>query len=242
VARCVSAGRGHSTTDMTCTCSKSEYETTEITIRVLADGDPLPTTEAYSAAATTNGEAKQTTIATYASRQSKRLRTGTSKRREHRLTIRKSTTVKALKLQVPSPVPFFLSVYSPIASRAQIQDELQIPTICQRLFRAGDELLENSVALGALGVLARDVLDLREEREDVDLLDTDDAAPRARDEGRGFGGTLLGGDFAPSDAESRSASERPSSPVEPDLKQCHTCTLLNPHTALSCSVCESPFT
>ncbi|KAI0032221.1 cysteine proteinase [Vararia minispora EC-137] len=204
---------------------KSAYESTEITVRVLAEGDPLPTPESYRAA-TMNGDAKQTPQ-TYASRQSKRLRTGT-RRREHKLTISKSTTVKALKLQIFS--------------------ELQIPTICQRLFRAGEELLDNSISLGTLGVLAHDVLELREESEDQDLLDvTSDGENGRREEGRGFGGTLLGGDFLPSESgtltSSRSASERGSSPPEDSggFKQCGACTLRNPLNAVACSVCDTPF-
>jgi len=82
---------------------KTDYDLTEITIRVLGGEDPDPTPDTY----TKNPvmiDSRQTTILTYRSRnaepqrQSKRIRT--VKRRVRRIGISKSMSVKDIKLQV----------------------------------------------------------------------------------------------------------------------------------------------
>ncbi len=73
---------------------------------------------------------------------------------------------------------------------------MSIPTICQRLFYREVELEDNEVTVADLSILANDVLDLREESEVHDLDSDIEVSPptkRKREEGGGFGGTLLGG-------------------------------------------------
>ncbi|TFY67092.1 hypothetical protein EVG20_g4062 [Dentipellis fragilis] len=203
---------------------KSDYDMTEVTIRILGVDDPNPTPETFLTASqrpnTVNGS-RQTTITTYASRhfgpqrQSKRLRKATA-RRERRLCISKTMSVKDIKLL--------------------IQEQMDVPTICQRLFYQGHELLDNEVTVPTLGILANDVLDLREESEDVDLLDESDSeVPRKkrRDEGGGFGGTLLSGDPTSEDPPSEHTASPPTSGT------CPACTFENLPTAPICSICET---
>jgi hypothetical protein len=134
----------------------------------------------------------------------------------------------------------------------QIQEILDIPTICQRLFHNGKELLDNEPTLGELGVLAHDVLELREVREDEELLNASDnetsqssRRKAQRDEGRGFGGTLLGGGGGnvTESTLADSASERYASPfdLEDNYKACNVCTLRNSLMAAVCAACETPF-
>ncbi|KAI0321663.1 hypothetical protein OF83DRAFT_1168297 [Amylostereum chailletii] len=217
---------------------KSAYDITEVTVRILSAGDANPTPDTFVSSKppqSTPTESSQTTLTTYKSkfkvsgpqRQSKRIRSN-ARRRERRLGISKDMTVKEIKLM--------------------LQEELDIPTICQRLFYQGCELHDNGATVAVLGILANDVLDLREEREDVDLLDISDSEhqrSRRRDEGGGFGGTLLGGDI-PSDSITStyddSGTERTSSPPDMDTaKACSACTFRNPIPALACSMCETPF-
>ena len=69
-----------------------------------------------------------------------------------------------------------------------MQEELGIPTIYQHLYHHGRELDEHSATIGALGILANDVLDLREDSEDIDLLGSgsDHEARRAGEGGSAF--------------------------------------------------------
>ena len=62
------------------------------------------------------------------------------------------------------------------------------------MFYRGLELEDNAVTAESLGNLADDVLDLREEAEDNGTRtdsDTTHIKKKRREEGRGFGGTLL---------------------------------------------------
>lgn len=99
------------------------------------------------------------------------------------------------------------------------------------------------------GVLAGDLIYLREEAGDIDASDTPDLPPRKKRhrEEKGFGGTLLGrsspinGD---SHIDSTLTSEddvtvRESSQGEPDTKPCKACTFDNPYHSSACEVCES---
>lgn len=134
----------------------------------------------------------------------------------------------------------------------QLQEDLDIPTICQRLFYQGHELLDNEATVATLGVLSNDVFDLREVKEDVDLLDDSDTdrppAKRRREEGRAFGGTLLAGDFSsdreiPDDTGTEAGSERGSSVGFQDERgvgeeiACSICTFKNPSEAVACQMC-----
>jgi hypothetical protein len=127
-----------------------------------------------------------------------------------------------------------------------LQDELDIPTICQRLFYQGHELADNSASVAALSILANDVLDLREEEENEELLETDTEAPYQRREadGGGFSGTLLArgwtSESLPDDTMSdRTATSSPA-PVDTTTKPCPMCTFENPSSATTCEICEGP--
>lgn len=140
----------------------------------------------------------------------------------------------------------------------QLQDDMDIPTICQRLFYQGHELLDNQATVATLGVLSNDIFDLREVKEDEDLLnDSDTDRPptkRRREEGRAFGGTLLAGDFSsdrevPEDTATDLGSERGSSAGPQDQHDsstggggiaCSACTYVNPAEVGACEMCETP--
>lgn len=134
---------------------------------------------------------------------------------------------------------------------------MDIPTICQRLFYQGDELLDNEATVATLGVLSNDIFDLREVKEDEELLnDSDTDRPptkRRREEGRAFGGTLLAGDFSsdrevPEDSMTDLGSERGSSVGVQDLHgttaggaiACSACTYVNSAEMGACEMCETP--
>ncbi|KAH9173623.1 cysteine proteinase [Lactarius sanguifluus] len=208
---------------------KTDYELTEVTVRVLGSEDPDPTPETY----TRNPgpimvDNRQTSILTYRSRnaepqrQSKRIRT--VKRRVRRIGISKQMSVKDIKLL--------------------LQEDLSIPTICQRLFYRGRELTDSSASVATLGILANDVLDLREEQENEDLLDTDTEAPQQRREtdGGGFSGTLLARGWTSESMPDDTMSERTatSSPAPMDVvKPCSMCTFENVPLATICEICEA---
>ncbi|KAF4603807.1 hypothetical protein EYR38_004223 [Pleurotus pulmonarius] len=160
--------------------------------------------------------------ATYGSHQigarlSKRLRTAKDSGEKRRFSITKETTVKDIKIM--------------------IQTQMSIPTICQRLFYREVELEDNEVSVADLSILANDVLDLREESEvhDIDS-DTEVSPPtkRKREEGGGFGGTLLGGH------SSQPNSSREVTPQEDNFLSCRVCTFANAIDTEACSMCDTP--
>ena len=126
--------------------------------------------------------------------------------------------------------------------------------ISQRLFYRGKEINDSSATMLSLGILSNDLLDLKEESEDLTILtDTDDegtitgpATKRKRMEGQAFGGTLLG---SSSGFQSRSSpapppNSRPSS-VEVATKTdtgvaCPVCTYENVGGTTACDMCETP--
>lgn len=121
---------------------------------------------------------------------------------------------------------------------SQIQEELSIPTICQRLIYQEKELEDNGATVGTLGLLANDILDLRELDEVVEVNSDDDEPPlrkRRRDEGSGFGGTLLGNDSCWS-----SSPEQTPHPADRE-KACMACTFSNAFDASSCEICDTAF-
>lgn len=98
------------------------------------------------------------------------------------------------------------------------------------------------MTLVSLGIIANDVLDLREEAEDVDLINSDDEGSGQRaEEGRAFGGTLLGGGDVEQSTNISSSSSRPVTPFEPAEKQCPACTFVNPPDVLACTICDTLF-
>jgi len=133
-----------------------------------------------------------------------------------KLVVTKSMTVKEIKVQ--------------------LQKELNIPTICQRLFYGGHELDDNTATVASLQIYANDVIDLKEENEVHEISDSEEVPKsKRRDEG-GFGGTLLGR------TEGRSSSPPKPAPLPPPTeKACRTCTFSNPVDLLACGVCDTLF-
>ncbi|PPQ63065.1 hypothetical protein CVT24_005920 [Panaeolus cyanescens] len=156
-------------------------------------------------------------------RQSRRLRQIKENAEHRKILITKTTTVKEIKIA--------LSI------------EFSIPTICQRLYHGGNELGENEATVASLNILANDTLDLREVDETVEI-DTDSdetpAAKRRREEGEGFGGTLLGGGGGLDLACPRERDNGPTVSVALNIERaCPACTFVNVATAVACEMCES---
>ena len=121
----------------------------------------------------------------------------------------------------------------------QLDDELGIPVISQRLFYRGHELNDSSATMLSLGILSNDLLDLKEESEDITILtDSDCEAPcgingKKRTEGEAFGGTLLGS-YSYSSAPSSSQS------LAPLVIACSACTYENGAADVECAMCGTP--
>ncbi|KAJ7775067.1 hypothetical protein B0H16DRAFT_1672615 [Mycena metata] len=188
---------------------KTEWVTTEITIRKGSkDRSSEPSDPASS------GRNPSTYM--NGSRQSKRLRQGKEAVVTRKLTLSKSMTVKDIKVE--------------------IQKELNIPTICQRLFYGNDELDDNTATVASLRIFANSIIDLKEENEVHEISDSEEVPKRKkrRDEGGGFGGTVLG----------RTEAGSPPTPVEPlppTEKPCRACTFSNPIGSFACDLCNTPF-
>ncbi|KAK7693457.1 hypothetical protein QCA50_003025 [Cerrena zonata] len=115
----------------------------------------------------------------------------------------------------------------------EIQNVLDIPTIYQRLYFQGKELDDNAANVVMLGVMSNDTLYLKEEPEDVDMLDTDteDPLPKSKsDEGRGFGGTLLSSTASIGKVEVK---------TKPLVRSCSACTFENLPDAGVCEICDT---
>ncbi|CCM02089.1 uncharacterized protein FIBRA_04166 [Fibroporia radiculosa] len=211
--------------DECCQKRKLDYEVAEVIVRVLGANDPIPTVKSYSEESNQQVKRLDPPIAmTYGSRkagglrQSNRIRLGKNPIRRRRITITRMMTVKDIKVL--------------------IQEELNIPVISQQLFYRGQELDGSSLSVSSIGILSNDVLDLREQHEEINLLSDsdDDHGNKKRREGLGFGGTLLGGLATNDIAEPTSDHELRQATT---LKSCSTCTFDNDSEALVCAMCES---
>ncbi|KAJ7172277.1 hypothetical protein C8R46DRAFT_1175273 [Mycena filopes] len=190
---------------------KIEWVTTEITIRKGWKGRGSEDSE--------SSKHKRSEPVTYGSRQSKRLRQGREAVVTRKLTLTKSMTVKDIKVD--------------------IQKELNIPTICQRLFYGSDELEDNTATVASLQILANSIIDLKEENEVHEISDSEDVPrkKKRRDEGGGFGGTRLGRSSSPPKPVPPSPPTVPEAP--PTEKACSACTFSNPVDELECGMCSS---
>ncbi|KAJ7510074.1 cysteine proteinase [Mycena galericulata] len=191
-----------------CQQRKTNWITTEITVRTgkRAQGS-------HSLASESSTRKQEPITYTSGARQSKRLRLAKEGIQKTKLIVTKSMTVKEIKVE--------------------LQKELKIPTICQRLFYGGRELDDNTATVSSLQILANAIIDLQEENEVHEISDSEDVPKsKRRDEG-GFGGTLLGR------TEGRSSS--PPKPTAPTEKVCDTCTFSNPVDLLACGMCEKEF-
>ncbi|KAF7969279.1 hypothetical protein HWV62_27809 [Athelia sp. TMB] len=208
-----------------------EYDTTEITVRILTRQDPNPTPSTYTHYDAFDRQGKQKAPITYGrsavgTRQSTRIRHVRDKGGKRKLTISKQSTVKDIKVQ--------------------LQEQLDIPAVYQRLFHNGHELEDNARDAASLCILANDTLHLREELEDDTNATDHDTGPVKKqriEEGKAFGGTLLGGSSPPL---SRSPTEAVEMDIDPNLSQpitigptCSACTFVNTPEATTCDVCET---
>ncbi|KAL4247306.1 peptidase C19 family protein [Abortiporus biennis] len=213
---------------------RTTFDSTELTIRILRPSDPIPTPGTYSeqniAEEPTPGPS---TLHTYGSRkvgglrQSKRIRQGKAVNRRRKVLITRWMTVKELKIT--------------------LSEDMNIPTLYQRLFYRGTEIQDNDATLISLGIMSNDILDLKEEAEDVDMLNSDGeeegSHKRKADEGQGFGGTVLGASGSnPNNHEPVSSSHSSSpAPSSSTPKSCPACTFENPPDVLACTMCDTLF-
>ncbi|KAI0362032.1 cysteine proteinase [Trametes cingulata] len=208
---------------------RTSFDMTEITIRVLGPKDPIRTADSYSEEPLQPTKPVQTTLLTYSKRQnegyrkSRRIRQAKEYGKRRKITITKAMTVKDLKVM--------------------LNDELGIPVISQRLFYRGQELDDSSATMLSLGVLSNDLLDLKEENEDVNLLSDTDVdvdgttnGSKKRAEGQAFGGTLLGG----GSSFTYSSVPPSSSPSAVGPVACPACTYENAPAEVACAMCETP--
>ena len=133
---------------------------------------------------------------------------------------------------------------------SQLQTLLNIPTICQRLFYESRELDDGNATVASLGLLANDILEFQEQNEIHEITDSGDEGGTGikRDEGRGFGGTVLVGRPGSSRAADEStfdeqATVKESSlgnpPMDSEVKPCSACTFINPPDATFCDMCNT---
>ncbi|KDQ60999.1 hypothetical protein JAAARDRAFT_204773 [Jaapia argillacea MUCL 33604] len=204
---------------------KANFEEAAVTVRLLGPkDDPSECTLSRDQVKDVKRPSQPAAIlGTRGIRQSKRLRQVKVSGERRRVMITKSTTLKDIKLK--------------------LQDEFGVPTICQRLFHHSVELQDNSATVMTMGILSNDLLDLREVLEDESNLNSDaeggNDAKRRRDEGRGFGGTLLAGSATSDDGVSDGLQSRGSTPLNKEAQPCPVCTFDNTLDASICSVCDA---
>jgi ubiquitin carboxyl-terminal hydrolase 48 len=96
--------------------------------------------------------------------------------------------------------------------------------------------------VATLQLLANDVIDLREDEEVIEIDSDSDSKPiskRRREEGQGFGGTLLG----TTDSSWSSSPEQTPVPAvgSGSEKACLACTFSNTFDAVACQICDTIF-
>ncbi|KAI0086174.1 cysteine proteinase [Irpex rosettiformis] len=208
------------------------FDVIELTVCILVADDPDPTPETYAARTSEKSKLVQQTLITYGSRrggavrQSKRIRQVKESGRKRKFGVLRNMTLRELKIL--------------------IQDQMDIPTISQRLYYQGLELDDNEATIDSLGVLAGDSMDLREQAEDADLLDSNSESEsrqrkRRREEGQGFEGTLLGNGGHMSSGHSSQHEDDPEPGEFESGPRCPACTFQNTHETLACAMCDTMF-
>lgn len=99
---------------------------------------------------------------------------------------------------------------------------------------------DNSATVATLQLLANDVIDLREVEEVIEIDSDSDSRPvnkRRREEGQGFGGTLLG----TTDSSWSSSPEQVPPLGSGSEKPCLACTFSNTFDAVACQICDTIF-
>jgi hypothetical protein len=125
----------------------------------------------------------------------------------------------------------------------QLQKELQIPTISQRLWYAGTELDDNTATMESLGVLSGDTFELKEQYEDYGDLEVDDQDNEGsrkklrRDEGAAFSGTLLAGTLPNGPVAAQEVAVHGYTAQSSSI--CPACTFANLPDAGACDICET---
>ncbi|KAF9647555.1 cysteine proteinase [Thelephora ganbajun] len=196
-----------------------DYEEAEIAIRVHAPGERVPTQTSTNGSPKLDAAQYRSANGTITYRKSKRLRNGKSRVQRRRFVIKKSTTVKEIKMMV--------------------YEELDIPPVYQALFLNGHELADSSATVAEVGLLLNDTLDLRQDQETDQTSDIEGIQKPRANEVEGFGGTLLGG-FT-TGTEGSDADELAPSPVHyAGAKACPACTFDNSSQDKNCQICLNP--
>ncbi|KAF8921110.1 cysteine proteinase [Mucidula mucida] len=154
-------------------------------------------------------------------RQSKRLRQVKEQGERRQFTVTKKTTLMEIKMM--------------------IDKEFNISPIFQRLYHEGRELTDNKATVSSLDILKEDIIELREEKEILEISDTDDgpdAKKRRKDEEKGFGGTLLSGCVERSHSRENTENAE-SDETLPSSKPCSACTFANEADATFCAICDT---
>lgn len=96
--------------------------------------------------------------------------------------------------------------------------------------------------MATLQLLANDVIDVREVEEVIEIDSDCDLRPinkKRREEGQGFGGTLLG---TTDSSWSNSPEQTPVPPLgSGGEKPCLVCTFSNTFDAVACQICDTIF-
>ena len=234
----------------------TDYEEAEIAIRIHAPGEPVPTRAPTNGSSKPDAAQHKSTKGIMTYRKSRRLRSGKFRVQRRRFLIKKSTTVKEIKLMVClSPLRSTMANSSQTHSFVQVYEELDIPPVYQTLFLNGRELADGSATVAEIGLLLDDTLDLQQDQETDQTSDMEETQKPRENEVEGFGGTLLGGfttgtegsdadDLAPSlGGMDGKGSEHPpsSSPAHSaGAKACPACTYDNSSQDRNCRICLNP--
>jgi ubiquitin carboxyl-terminal hydrolase 48 len=115
------------------------------------------------------------------------------------------------------------------------------------LFYGSQELDDNTATVASLQIFANSIIDLKEENEIHEISDSEEVPKKRnkrRDEGGGFGGTVLGrtegrSSSPPKPVKAPKPMEVPPPPAAPPTeKACHACTFANPVEEFACGMCN----
>jgi ubiquitin carboxyl-terminal hydrolase 48 len=98
--------------------------------------------------------------------------------------------------------------------------------------------------VASLQIFANSVIDLKEENEIHEISDSEEVPKKKskRDEGGGFGGTVLGRTENRSSSPPKATEVPEPAPVPPPTeKTCHACTFSNGVEDLACGMCNEIF-
>ena len=168
-----------------------DYEEAEIVIRIHAPGEPVPTQVSTNGGSKPDIAQHRSTNGVVTYRKSRRLRNWKTRVQKRRFVIKKSTTVKEIKIMV-CLLFYHSSPFSNIGP-SQVYEELDISPMHQTLLLNGRELANSSATVAEIGLLVNDTLDLRQDQETDPTSGIEEIQKPRTNEVEGFGGTLLGG-------------------------------------------------